>query len=329
MSAGLAWFGLACGAPPAVWDTGLLGDELRNAASSGLFDMTPYPRLSESQVELIACRWPSGKSIGVGLALTDRRLDWAERAIEALSRGSDYFDLAVLPLGDQVGKTHRELPARKAAPVDIVVREVRIGPGPDGLGDTIASCATGPQNGAVGGVIRGAEISMRTQQPNAVGLVGPISQEDWTGAFLHELGHALGYQGHVRPRVWGVDSVLVREASRLRSLARQALAGRPVEDPVLDSLYRLEPGQVLGRRALSRESRRWAAAIQDVLGPERDLVTANVGDRIARLEGRTASGSLLRLYLPSWRLQLTRGDPIIAIPDAATGQRVSAARPAD
>jgi hypothetical protein len=317
--ASLALWATACPAPLGGWDVASLVAEepaLTDEAGKRLGDLIPYPAPDADGLSLLACRWPSDRPIPVRLELTGPHLEWATRALVSLSEGSRRFEFVIESTSaSAVGN------ATEVRGIDVVGIVSHQASGPIGVGDTLVGCDVSDPRSDRFGSLTGARIEMRAFVRDQIEEPVEVSDVDWTAAFLHELGHALGFQGHVR----GGASILVRDQTLLRRAGRAALAGRPWPDPTLDALYTLEPGHVLGRRALSRQSQIWVRSTNEDFedaGHERRAV---VGDRHARLEWRSASRSGLELHLPFWPRQVRSGEPIVAFP--GTGSRAADERP--
>ena len=317
---------LACPAPRGGWDLAkLVAEEPRIAAlgEQRIGDLIPYPVPVSGGFELVSCRWASEAPIRVRLHVAGERLTWAQRAIESLSAGTPSIELVAETV---VPDAEPGLAASKAIDVfDIDPGETEH---PAGVGDTLVACDVSSRAEPTFGTPVLAEIRMRSAVLDQLDELVPVDAEDWTGALMHELGHALGFQGHLRAGA----SILVRDQSVLRRAGRDALAGRPWRDETLEALYRLEPGRVLGRRSLSVESRRWVRAAEGrvdqvdqkgarVVGP-----LAKVGDRHAELEWSQEEGDVLRLHLPFWSRQLRAGDTIVAFPGTKTRAALTARR---
>ena len=170
------------------------------------------------------------------------------------------------------------------------------------------------RSGTVGvrGVLLGSEVRIRRALPSVAQRVHHATREEWTAALLHELGHALGFVGHITSG----RSVLTRDEYLLRGIARRAIRGEVVRMPSLEALYAVEPGRVLGRVELEPEARaalsRFRTRLEEMviaLG-EGSGARASAGDRSARLFWRWPSGEELRLSFPDWRRQLREGAPL-------------------
>ena len=111
---------------------------------------------------------------------------------------------------------------------------------------------------------------------------------------LHELGHALGFQGHVAR---GRTLMLARE-SEVLDRARRVTASAPVDDAGLRALYALPSGAIAARVALSPAQTLPADRLQ-ALAEERGLAGpfARMGDRSGQLWWAGAPGRRLALRI--------------------------------
>jgi hypothetical protein len=85
-----------------------------------------------------------------------------------------------------------------------------------------------------------------------------LTPAEQTGLALHELGHALGFAGHVRRG----DSVMASEVERIPRAGRALLAGEPFADPALRALYRIPSGALLSSTAVEP----WRTDLVDRMG---------------------------------------------------------------
>ena len=309
---------LACAAPTGGWDVAKLVAEeprLADLSQQRLGDLIPYPVPVDEGVELVSCRWRVNTAIRVRLHLEGDHLNWAQRAIESLSAGTPSIELAAESVSPVASGADRGFAATGV--IEVFAVDPDESDHPVGVGDTLVACDVSRGADSAFGTPTLAVIRMRSAVLDQLDEVVPVSAADWTGAFMHELGHALGFQGHLRSS----PSILVRDQSVLRRAGRDALAGEAWRDETLEALYRLEPGRVLGRRSLSVDSQRWVQGVArraDDKGRSHTGPRAKVGDRHGQIEWMTGEGDLLRLHLPFWPRQLRAGDAIVAFPGTQT-----------
>lgn len=312
----------ACATPQGGWDVDrLLREEpaLAGLRPHRLGDLVPYPAPHARGIHLVLCRWPSRAPIPVRLHLEADRREQAARALASLAAGAQggsfRFDIDAAP----------ETAAAPPAPgIDIHGIADARAPGPTGIGDTRVACDVGERSAIGFGQLRHAEIRMRSSRLDQIDERIEVAADEWTGALMHEIAHALGFQGH--PRIG--TSILLRDEAHLRRAGRSALAGEAWHDATLEALYRLAPGRVVGERNLTDEALRAWERIRVLARREgaRRLV-ASVGDRNARLEWRRPDGDALRLHLPFWARQLRGRDRLVAFPGTRTGRRLRGERP--
>jgi hypothetical protein len=292
--------------------------------------MVPFPALAlddgardaPERVALVACRFASPSAIRVSPAGPGWSEEPGGRALAALAA-------AIEPAGLALRRVD-------AGPAEIGI-EAFLAEGPElpeGLGDTLVECdvakraaADAPVDRADAAVLAGvrgrilrAEVRMRRSGRDAAGRSRIASDAEWTGALLHELGHALGYAGHAATGA----SIFVRDEFELRGIGRDVLRGAPLVDPTLRALLALEPGELLGARRLRPVDAEWVRAVRALdrawraAGVERVGVVASVGDREARWTLRYADGRRLGLRFPGWPERLREGREILVFPDRET-----------
>lgn len=313
-SAGLLFAG--CAAPPAIWEVSaptiegaLHGIDAGPAAARGLRFLVPYPVPVEDGIALVACRFAGGNpSVSVDLQLDEAGDREARDVLESIEDGLSSLRLDVVP--------QAEMPA---GPVGIRIREASgmASEGPRGLGDTLATCEI-PEQGSMedreNAFLVGAEVTMRRTLENAVEVQVAVLPEEWAGALAHEMGHALGFQGHVRR----LRSPMSLDQDHLRRIGRSIRAGRRVEFPALSGLYALESGQHLGARALSETTLVWQSRIEAVVAGQPHRRFSRVGDRGAELEWRLENGPGFFLRFPYWVEQLESRAALLALPTRET-----------
>jgi len=159
--------------------------------------------------------------------------------------------------------------------------------GPEGA-RAAAECAVRtplPQTGPLDAALVRAELRLRRGERDAWGRPMELGEAERLGAAVHEIGHALGLQGHARRG----DTALSRNVDRVRRAGRRVKRGRPLLEPAAAALYALPSGAVIERRPL----RPGATAALDVAldrTPAGTPVEVTVGDSAARLRSAAAPG---------------------------------------
>ncbi len=292
----LPWLlGVAC-ADPSVDLEGLGGrhPKLAAAGPERLRHMRPYYLPAAGQLTLFSCRWPDGAAIPVQLpsdasAEEQRKIHAVLAAWEDAGLGVRFERRPLEGVGIEI-----EFPADlfaydAGAVVDCAVEARGIRPNVERLPARLVR----------------ARVSVARDDPRLAGTL------------LHELGHALGFQGHVPPArrrqkrasARGGGTIMRRDTELLREVGERVLQGGPFHDPSLAALYALPSGTVLGRLAISRDRTRLVDRMLEI-GVTRGLVGPLV--RVGDEEGRIAwhdpdDGRVARLLLRN--LELARSDP--------------------
>jgi hypothetical protein len=197
------------------------------------------------------------------------------------------------------------------------------GRAPRGSADTSADCALPPlgvpslvEEPVPARIVR-ASIHLRRTQPDSLGRSRSLSPEELLGAALHELGHALGFQGHAAAG----RSIMVRDVDQVRRIGRLVLSGEPWVDSALRTLYSLPSGTEVARRPLAPATEQTLsrlavhAAANGWSGP-----FARVGDHSALLFWRDAQGEEVALRLLSWRKFAQGSTPLSWQPNPRASQ---------
>jgi len=175
---------------------------------------------------------------------------------------------------------------------------------PDGIGDTVTDCAVGrafdaaPAALEVEAEMRFASIVLRRHDVDMLGRAHGLLEAELLGAAIHELGHALGFAGHVASG----GSIMLPSPETVRAVGRRVLAGARFEDATLTALYSIPSGSVVGRLAPApRGSRslRWLAERAGSLALRGPFV--RVGEGAARLFWRTPEGHAVGFDIDGWR----------------------------
>jgi len=227
------------GCAPSVWNVEPLEPRLRALGAHRLGDATPYLLPVHDELVLFLCRWETQEPIPVSLpaeASPPQR-----RALEA-----------ALGAWERAGLGVRF--ARDAAPGrGIELRFVTGSAGGAGTArtaTTVADCALDPLDTSRGERIVArlvsASIELQNEARDPLGRRVELSDAELAGSTLHELGHALGFQGHVRVG----SSAMRRQVDEVRRAGRRLLAGEAFSDPTLRALYAVPSGAVVGRLPL-------------------------------------------------------------------------------
>jgi hypothetical protein len=276
--------------PAACAGTG--GDPLRGAH--------PYVLPWRETVRLFHCRFRSDRPVGVALPAdageAERRA--LEAALAAWRRAGLGLELVEVPAGE--------------AEIEIALRAEppRRDDGRTGSGRTVADCRVDPVSGRAELVAARIEIA-RATSGDWRGRRHVLGPDALAGAALHELGHALGFQGHA-PR----EEPMAASASTQRRLGARALRGERVGSPALRALYagrgpapRVVPVSRWRTEPVDRLAR--VAAERGLAGP-----FARVGDHTAQVFFRDGSGGELGVAIPNLAETLRDPSLVLAVPDA-------------
>ncbi len=266
-----------------------------------LAGLHPYVLPWRERVVLLTCRWETQRPLRVALpedATADER-----RAIERVLAAWEGAGLGV------------RFEADSDEPADIqlalVAGAVRREGDLPGSGLTVADCRAQP--GGAAELVHARVVVARTIGPDWRGRERELSPGEFAGTLFHELGHALGFQGHAR----GEGDPMARSVDATRRAGARVLRGEDVQSAALRALYARPSGTVLREARTSRwrseEVDRMAAlaARKRLDGP-----FLRVGDASARVFWRDASGEEYGFLIPN--LAETLGDPtrILVIPEA-------------
>jgi hypothetical protein len=273
----------AAGCVDPAWDLEALEGRhpaLRSVAGHRLRDVTPYLLPVSGTLTLFLCRWPDAARVSVSLppdATPEER-----RALEAALAAWQGAGLGL----------RFETSAGRAAEIEIRFEEGLL----SYSANTVAHCAVDPvalaepkRAGALPARLVFASIHLGHGDPRLAGTA------------LHELGHALGFQGHPRRG----ESVMLRSTERQRLTGQRVLAGEPFSDAALRGLYAVPSGTVLGRLPLAAGQ----SAVVDRLArlaAQRGLTgpVVEVGERAGRIGWSDAGRPTVALLLRNLRQAL-------------------------
>jgi len=278
--AGLAALvGLAC--VERAWEVERL--ELRHPALRArsphrLGDTTPYYLPAAGRLTLFLCRWPDGATVPVSLPAdaTPEQRRKLEAALGAWQRALGLsFELRELSgVGIEI-RLFDDMLAYQA--------------------NTVADCAIDAEALAVGtpdalpARLVFASIHLARDDPRLAGTV------------LHELGHALGFQGHAS----GGRTVMLRAIDAVRLAGERVMAGKAFDDAAVGALYAVPSGSVVARLPLAKQH---ASAVDRLIaiGRRRGLIgpLLRVGDEVGRIGWLDPQGRAVSLRLSGLRQAL-------------------------
>jgi len=203
-----------------------------------LWDTTPYLLPSGEQVAFFLCRWPTDAAIPV--SLPPDATEEERRSLESVLRAWEGAGLGVrFETGAPPG-------------VGIELRFIDTQPGETmttHAANTVADCALSPAvfENEMGEVLPARLVfaSIHLWRGGFDNLGRPVahSRSEFLGSALHELGHALGFQGHVRVG----RSIMVKETDSVERAGDAHDRGDAFSDATLRALYALPSGTVVHR----------------------------------------------------------------------------------
>jgi len=244
--------------------------QLRALAPHRLGESRPYALAFGGELVLFLCRWPGDATIPVSIGG-----EAEERQSEALAAALRGWEGA--GLGVRFVRVDGPGAIRVRVRDDIVTSQA----------DTVADCA-----------IEGPPAPGAAEVPGArlVGASIHLARDDLNPrlTLLHELGHALGFQGHARH---GSTLMLSRHAEVVARASR-VTESSPVDDAALRALYAVAPGAIVARipvspsQTLPADRLRAVAAERGLVGP-----FARMGDREGLLWWAGGVGQRLALRI--------------------------------
>ncbi len=282
---------LACGTPN--WNVSALDEGFPALADIGSHQLgvaTPYVLPSRGVLTWFLCRWPREPAIPVSLP-PDATAD--ERKLLETALGA--WEGAGLGVRFAVG----EAPGRGI--------EIRFAPRPETenelprAGLTFADCAVEPEaltalpDTVVPARLVFASVRLHRAGRDLLGRSVAHTSDELIGTALHELGHALGFQGHASRG----DTVMQASADSVRRIGRRVSGGEHFTDSTLRALYAVASGVVVGQVTVSRERTDLVDRMASLAGRlELSGPLLRVGDRAARLDWRGPGGGVYPLLIP-------------------------------
>lgn len=308
---------LGCAGPWQTDDLELRYPALESIRGHRLGDVTPYLLPARGELVYFLCRWPDGAEIPVTLpdgATDSERID-IERALRAWE-GAGLglrFGAAEPGRGIEMRFSAEEIPDARGARAATAVADCSLD----------ASALGDPTVPVLDARISYASILLSRRGRDAVGREVAWSRPERLGALLHELGHALGFQGHLRRG----DGVMAASVDRVRRAGQRLLDGEPFEDATLRALYALPSGVVVGRAQVGAR-RTDPVERMAALARHRGLVgpVVQVGDRAGRLVWYDEAGTSFALKI--WNLDevLRRPGALALFPEPRAADLLRARR---
>ncbi len=272
--------------------------------TGALADLEPYLWPRDGVLNFLSCRWSVATPIGVAVSgATPDEAAALERALRAWGQAG---------LGVRFSRAPWEEASVRVAFVDDPVPRAD---GSLGQGRSIADCLLAPQDLPRSGLVLVRVTLARHKPPDLLSRTRELSESERMGALLHELGHALGFQGHVRG-----DDPLSREPERVRRWGERVLAGEPLASGALAALYATaEPVGVLAQRPLAAARTHFVdrlarlAASEPTHGP-----FLRVGDGAARVFWRDARGREYGVQIHQPTRLARRPEALVLLPERAT-----------
>ena len=282
--------------------------KLRSIDGQRLADANPYLLPLAGRLMFFHCHWPTEQPIPVALpsdasAEERRALETALRAWEGAGLGLRFEPVEGAETGIDIG---------------FVGGTVDTAAGQD-TANTVVDCRVAPASQQTGAGVEGAELVRaririaRITNQDTQGHQRPLTAAELTGAALHELGHALGFQGHARQG----DTVMVRETERIAHAGKGVLAGDGFRDPSLRALYALPSGAVVVSAPVDRcrtdlVDRMARIAEENHL----DGPFVRVGESAGRIFWRDDKGTEYGLVIAKLREALRKPAELLVVPES-------------
>ena len=291
--------------------------ELRAIGGQRLADANPYVLPLAGRVTFFHCHWPTEQPVSVSLP-TDASDD-EQRALRAALQAWQEAGL---------GLNFVEVASGASIEFGFVSGTVDTAAGQD-TANTVVDCRIAPASQQGGAPVAGAELVFaririaRLTNQDTQGHQRPLSAAELAGTALHELGHALGFQGHARHG----DTVMVRETERIARAGRGLVAGDGFRDPTLRALYALPNGAVVSSAPLDR-------CRTDLVDRMARLAEANqldgpfvrVGESAGRIFWRDPKGLEYGLVLARTRKALRDPAKLVVLPESRVRKSLAPGR---
>jgi hypothetical protein len=291
------------------WDVASLRvrhPELLASTGQRLGDTTPYFIPSGQSAILFLCHFPSQSTVSVSLPsnATEREQSAIRLALEAWGNAGLGLRFEEVPEALAMIKIHLVAPA-SIGPVG--ARTI-------GTGFALSDCGfnsgwevAGETDGPIPARLLGSVVALRTSKTDMLGREVRLTEDELVGAALHELGHALGFSGHVATP----DSVMSKTTDWVRRFGRDLRRGGEFSAPSLVALYAVPSGTVVGRVALSESSAAlFDAVMQLALSQNWQGPIVRAGERAVSLNWQKSNAPIGSLTIRDYRESLGSGQPL-------------------
>jgi hypothetical protein len=277
-------------------------------ASDPLRGVHPYVWPHQGRIDLLLCRWGTREPIPVALRgmADEAELQRAQRVLDALQGAAPGVRLV------------RVEDATAGILVEFVEGPLTREGGGDGAGRTACDCRVGP--GGSASLERAVVTVARQMGPDWRGDLRALSPEEQAGSLAHELGHALGFQGHARAPGG-------RSLETARRSGERILRGEPLHSAALRALYRQPSGAIRKRAAVAG----WRTEEVDLMAAlgRREALTGpllRVGDHSARVFWRHGEDNEYGFLIPDLAGWIDDPAQALPIPEPRTRSILAAGR---
>jgi hypothetical protein len=299
--------GIACGGGPGAE----LARRFPDAAAipgQRLADANPYVLPHDGRVRFFHCRWDPAAPIPVAFPANATA---AER--RAIDEALDAWEQAVPGV-----RFEGVAPGTPGIELELVGGSVETPVGED-TANTVVDCRIAPLSQQTAAAVADARLVSahvriaRRTNADWQDKRRDLTEAELVGTTLHEVGHALGFQGHARQG----DTVMVREVERVARTGKKLLAGEGYRDPTLRALYRLPSGAVVGGGPVERcrtdhvDRMARLAETNGLAGP-----FVRVGEAAARIFWRDEKGAEYGLILAKLREALRAPAKLLVIAES-------------
>lgn len=271
---------------------------------------TPYFWPRDGMLVLFFCRWPDGAEIPVALPpeATPDELRGFEAALRAWESAGLGVRFRTVPSGQE------------QLTIQLVDESVETALGM-GVGSSVVDCRLSRDPGGAGagpmpGEITNALVRVARRTPKDFRRRDKIlTPEQQAGIVLHELGHALGFQGHVSSG----DTAMVLSRDDVTQRGKALLRGERLRDPTVQALYTLPEGAIYRRvpvgAARTEPVDRLAAvaARRSFRGPY-----VRVGDRDGRVFWRDEAGEEYGVTVAEVKRLIRDPEKLVLMPESNT-----------